>query len=664
MEVKDIKGIGEKIAKTLHEEGIFTVYDLIEHFPKRYRYYRLEPLESLQDGGYHYLCVKVLSKPKIAYINKGMQVISFNGEIEGHTYLFKIYNQRYVMRFIHENIDIVVYGKHHLRRREIVLQTATLKTHFTEGIVPEYGIKGLSDKRFSQFIEKAKSYHKSRADFIPVWLKEKYQLIDLNSLYELVHNPKTTRDLETISRRLKYQELFLYQAKNAYQRTLRIENQGIPKHYLKEVIKKAVEQLPFSLTEAQREVLREIFVDLREPKIMQRVLQGDTGSGKTIVAFLAMLAVMSSGYQVAFMAPTEILAHQHKRVWDELFADFGYNVSFLTGNVSSLERKTLSHQLREHKIHGIIGTHALFSHDIHYDALGLVITDEQHRFGVNQRAILKNKGILPDVLYLSATPIPRTFAMTLFGDMDISIIKDKPIGRKAVKTQVISSKERTIVRQKMKDTLTKQGQIFVVAPTIEETEQGLIGVKTVYEVIKERYPNANVGLLHAKLKNEKKHQTLQAFYQGKIDILVSTTVIEVGIDVSNASLMIIYRAERFGYAQLHQLRGRVGRGTKVSECILIFEGNQETEERLKVLETIHDGFTLSEYDLRIRGFGDLLGVMQSGILRFNYADIEADLELFKQAKEDATKVLNDDQTKTSLVKHLKKVIEQEQVAKL
>lgn len=664
MEIRTLKGIGKKIETILHEEGIFHVEELIDYFPKRYRKQRLESLDDLKDGDYHYVSLTVLSKPKVAYIRKSMQIISFYGAIDTQKYLFKIYNQRYVMRFIDTDVELVVYGKHHEERKEIIVQTASLKSNFTEGIIPEYKIPGISDKRMAEYIKQALDMMQEKKDFLPSWIVKKHDLCSLNQLHKCVHNPQNDQDLALIYHRLKYQELFLYQAKNVYQRQLRLSHQGFAKHYQTEIIKTAIASLPFKLTEAQKNVLKDIFIDLKEPIIMQRVLQGDTGSGKTIVAFISMLAAMSAGYQVAFMAPTEILAIQHKKTWDGLFSSVGFNVELLTGNVPSLERKELANKLRNHQVHGVIGTHVLFSHDIHYTKLGLVITDEQHRFGVNQRAMLKNKGELPDIIYLSATPIPRTLAMTLFGDMDISIITEKPVGRKAIKTSVVSVKDKLIVREKMLKTLKKRGQIFVVAPTIEETEQGLKGVKTVYEVIKERYPKANVNLLHAKLKTEKKQTILEAFYRGEIDILVSTTVIEVGIDVSNASLMVIYRAERFGYAQLHQLRGRVGRGTKESECLMIYEGAQEVKDRLKVLETIHDGFTLSEYDLRLRGFGDILGVMQSGILRLNYANIEKDLELFKEVRKDAYQVFEDPQSHQLLVRLLKKQIEKEQGNKL
>ncbi len=659
-----MKGIGDKVQASLQQEGIFHVADLLHYFPKKYRKQVLEGKASLDDGEYHYVAVNVKSNPKVAFIRKGMQLISFYGLIEDKEFLFKIYNQRYVLRFITENSALVVYGKQHPERQEIVVQTALLKSNFKEGIIPEYKLPGISDQRFSSYLKQASELQPSPTDFLPEWLLNKHKIISLKRLYELVHIPKNDEEVLLISQRLKYQELFMYQAKNVYQRQLRLSHQGVAKNYQSSVIKQALSALPFRLTDSQREVLKEIFIDLKEPMIMQRVLQGDTGSGKTIVAFLAMLAVFTSNYQVAFMAPTEILASQHYKNWQDLFATLEYKVALLTGSTSALDRKKIAKQLREHELDGVIGTHTLFSHDIHYAQLGLVITDEQHRFGVNQRAMLKNKGLLPDVIYLSATPIPRTLAMTLFGDMDLSIITDKPLGRKAIKTTVVSSKDKAIVRNKMVNTLAKKGQIFVVAPTIEESEQGVKGVKTVYEVIKERYPKARVGLLHARMKHEKKNTVLEAFYRGEIDILVSTTVIEVGIDVSNASLMVIYRAERFGYAQLHQLRGRVGRGIKESECIVIYEGTNEIKERLAVLETIHDGFTLSEYDLRLRGFGDILGVMQSGILRLNYANIDDDIELFKIAKEDALKVLNNPQEKALLLPVLKKQIEEEQAQKL
>ena len=439
--------------------------------------------------------------------------------------------------------------------------------------------------------------------------------------------------------RLKYEELFLFMTKINY---LKIKNQnvknGIERNYKEDDLNKLINNLPFKLTEDQNKVLNEILEDLKSKKRMNRLLQGDVGSGKTVISIIALYANYLSGYQGALMVPTEILANQHFETVKNILKDTEAKVELLIGSLSKKDKDAIHEKLKNHEIDIVIGTHALIQDDAEYDNLGLVITDEQHRFGVLQRTTLKDKGLMPDVLYMSATPIPRTYALTIYGDMDISIIESLPKGRKPIKTYLKGYKDAKEVSDMMLEELEEGHQIYVIAPLIEESET--LDLTTVNE-LKNRMESVfgskyNIGVVHGKLNGKDKDKIMTNFQENKIQILISTTVIEVGVDVPNTTMIVIFDANRFGLSTLHQLRGRVGRSDLESKCILISDTDTK---RLKVMTKTNDGFEISEEDFKLRGHGDLFGTKQSGDMTFKIADVKEDYKILLQAKKDSLKFL-------------------------
>ena len=453
-----------------------------------------------------------------------------------------------------------------------------------------------------------------------------------------VHNPKNQDLLNKSLHRLKYEELFLFMLKINY---LKLHNNfsfGLKRNVDKKDILSFIDNLPFKLTDDQLKCVDEIYEDLILEKRMNRLIQGDVGSGKTIVAIIAIYINYLSGYQSAMMAPTKILATQHYENIKKIFSKYNINVSFLVGNLKAKEKKKVYENLVNGDIDVIIGTHALFTEEVRYKNLGLVITDEQHRFGVNQRASLKNKGVVPDILYMSATPIPRTYALTIYGDMDVSNIKTMPNGRKPVITYLKSDEEIKEVLTMMLNELKQNHQIYVIAPLIEESDKiNLENINELYEKMNRAFGKFyKVGMLHGKMNSLEKDSVMEAFEKNEIQILVSTTVIEVGVDVKNATMMVIFDSYRFGLSAIHQLRGRVGRNDLQSYCILM--SNKNTE-RLKILTETNDGFKISEEDFKLRGSGDLFGVRQSGDMSFKIASIKNDYDILLKAKDDSDEYL-------------------------
>ena len=449
---------------------------------------------------------------------------------------------------------------------------------------------------------------------------------------KIVHNPQDKTDLHKALTRLKYEELFLFMLKISYLKKAKRKSNGLSRNVSYNEVLKVIDKLPFQLTKDQLKSVRDIYDDLTSKNRMNRLLQGDVGSGKTIVSFIALYINYLGGYQGALMAPTEILASQHFTNFKKLFPKL--NVVLLTGKLKAKEKKEAKNLIESGEANIIIGTHALISEDVIYNNLGLVITDEQHRFGVAQRGNLKNKGITPDILYMSATPIPRTYALTLYGDMDISSIKTMPNGRKPVKTYVKTNKEIKDVLYMMLDQIKLHHQIYVIAPLIEESDK--IDLEDVYK-LEEKMKRAfgkicNIGIMHGKMTAKEKEEVMNEFKQNKIQILISTTVIEVGVDVANATMIVIFDSYRFGLSALHQLRGRVGRNDLDSYCILI--SDRETK-RLEVLTKTNDGFKVSEEDFKLRGGGDIFGLRQSGDMNFKLASIKTDYNLLLRAKEDS-----------------------------
>ena len=637
--VEKVKGVGSRTSMLLKKLNINTVDDLVTHYPYRYEFIKRSNLKEkceddkvIIDGKVEMIPILVRLKGNLNKMN--FRLATSTKEIVG----VSIFNRAYLKNQLLVGTNITVFGKYEKNKNVI------LASEIRMGLLPKgekieavyHGTVGLNSKAISGFINTAlMEYGNDLEDYIPKNLLEKYNFLNKKTALNIIHNPSTKEKLKEASIRLKYEELFVYMAKINY---LKLKNKnikdGIEKNFDKEKLDKVIKSLPYELTVDQKIVLNEILEDLTSKRRMNRLLQGDVGSGKTIISIIAMVANYLSGYQSALMVPTEILATQHYETMKEILKDLNVNIALLTGSLPKNKKDLIHEELKLGKIDMVVGTHALIQEEVVYKNLGLVITDEQHRFGVLQRTSLQNKGITPDVLYMSATPIPRTYALTLYGDMDISTIRTLPKGRKPIKTYLKSYSEIKDVLKMMYEELLKNHQIYVIAPLIEESET--LDLTTVNELkdkmnlaFGEKY---NVGIIHGKLKQTEKDKIMDDFVNNKIQILISTTVIEVGVNVLNTTMMVIFDANRFGLSTLHQLRGRVGRSALESSCILISDYDSE---RLNVMTTTNDGFEISEEDFKIRGHGDLFGTKQSGDMTFKIADIKEDYKILLQAKKDS-----------------------------
>ncbi len=639
--LESIKGIGPKMKVKLNRNDIYDCFMIINRFPTRYEVFHLIELKDVVDQKRVTLEGKVTSLPLVNYIKKNFNWLSFNLLIENRNFKVVIFNRDYLKNILDVGVDIVVTGAIDRTKNTFSATTLKLKKNFKNEIEPVYNIDGISDLQFNKFVKAAiKEYGHLIKDELPYSLIKKYHLITYNELLKIVHNPVSNKDLIKIDRRIKYEELFKFQFKMQYLKLKNKTKKSQIKKYNLEEVKRFIEKLPFELTNDQKRATNEIIKDIKSPYVMNRLLEGDTGSGKTVVAAITILTVLSSGYQVALMAPTEILAKQHYQIMINYFKDTTYQLIYLSGKLSQSERTEKLAIIKNSSNVLVIGTHALFSNDVRYNNLGYVITDEQHRFGVNQRKKFREKGFNPDVLYMSATPIPRTLAISIFGDMDISVIRQKPKNRTKVETKLFTSNQIDLVYLLVAEELKNNHQVYVVTPLILESENlDLSNAQKVYKEFSSRFKDHYVGLLHSKMKGEDKDQVMQLFSENEINILVSTTVIEVGVDVSNATLMIVLDSERFGLSQLHQLRGRIGRSSLKSYCLLVYNDNEKAKERLEILEKTDDGFKLSEEDLRLRGAGEFFGYRQSGIMKFKRASIINDANILEIARRDALEIL-------------------------
>ncbi len=486
----------------------------------------------------------------------------------------------------------------------------------------------------------------SYIDHIPSYIRGEMDLPPLEDAYRLIHTPVGYGDWEPGLKRMRFDELFLFElAVMKLKGRNRVTRDGILIPEVGDLTRTFIASLPFDLTEGQRLALREIFKDLKSGKQMSRLIQGDVGAGKTVVAIASMLMMADFGFQSAMMAPTEILAEQHYRTIKQYVNDLGIDVVLLTGSRTGRQRKDVLASIASGVSSIAIGTHALIEDDVHFSKLGLVVVDEQHRFGVMQRAKLQLKDSSPHMLVMSATPIPRSLALTLYGELDISVVRGLPAGRKQVRTVVRNDNQREDVYTFADELLDEGGQVYVVYPLVEESEvMDLKDATAGFDMLKDRFPGRRVGLIHGRMKSAEKDASMKLFKDGELDILVSTTVIEVGVDVPNANMMIIEHAERFGLSQLHQLRGRIGRGERQSYCVLMadFKRSAEARERLATMERTNDGFEIAEADLKLRGPGDFLGTRQSGLPAFKYADILRDQDLLEKARDYADRIISED----------------------
>lgn len=643
LELESIEGIGPKTKELINKLGIRTGEELLNYYPYRYDIIKRSDMTNIEDGDKIIIDGIIEGQPTIIYISKSLKKIIFRISTKSSILNVTIYNKTYIYQDLKCGKEVTIIGKYNKIKNTIVASDVRFGLlPLTVKIEPVYStINGLSIKQISKFISSVlycEDYEVN--NFIPKYLEEKYNFISKKEAIYNIHIPTDILTLKKARQRIKYEELFMYVLKINYLKS-KIENdkKAISRTLDRDKINKFILSLPFHLTLDQAKAVSDILDDLEKPKRMNRLLQGDVGSGKTIVAFIAIYANYLANYQSALMAPTEILANQHYEEAKKIFSNYKLNIALLTSSTSTKEKKEIYENLNNGKINLIIGTQALIQEKVVYKKLGLVITDEQHRFGVNQRDAFKSKGISPDVLSMSATPIPRTYALTIYGDTDISSIKSKPPGRKEVITIFKKEKDITEVLEMMKEELDKKHQIYVVAPMIEDDENDKKEtVKDLEEKMNKAFGKiAKIGVVHGKLDSKEKNKVMSDFEKNRINILISTTVIEVGVNVPNASMIVIFNANMFGLSTLHQLRGRVGRNDIQSYCILIAK---ESQERLRLLEKTNDGFEISEYDFQTRGEGDLFGVRQSGALEFKMANIKKDFKMLLKAKEDADEFIN------------------------
>ncbi|MED3562716.1 ATP-dependent DNA helicase RecG [Bacillus xiapuensis] len=640
--VSVLKGIGEETAENLAEMKIYTIYDLLEYFPYRYQDYRLRDLTEVKHDEKITVEGKVHSEPSLAYYGRKKSKLTIRLFVDRYLIKVVFFNQPYLKNKLVPNETITVTGKWDAHRQTITASEMqagpNAKAHDFE---PVYALRGkMTTKGMRKFISLAyQQYGNMIEENLPFSLLNKYRLLDRRDALRAMHFPVNSDDVKQARRRFVYEEFLLFQLKmQALRKFEREQSPGLTQNYSLPKLKTFIDSLPFPLTNAQKRVVNEILADLKSGFRMNRLLQGDVGSGKTVVAAICLYASVTAGFQGALMVPTEILAEQHAESLKSLLDPFAVRTELLTSSVKGKRRREILQDLAEGKVDILIGTHALIQDDVSFKKLGFVITDEQHRFGVEQRRVLREKGENPDVLFMTATPIPRTLAITVFGEMDVSIIDEMPAGRKTIETYWAKPEMLDRVLGFVERELAKGHQAYVICPLIEESDkldvQNAIDVHTTLsQYFQNRY---RVGLMHGRLSSDEKDTVMKAFSANEVQILVSTTVVEVGVNVPNATMMVIYDAERFGLSQLHQLRGRVGRGSDQSYCILLAAPKSEVgQERMKIMTETNDGFVLSEKDLELRGPGDFFGKKQSGIPEFKVADMVHDYRALETARSDA-----------------------------
>lgn len=645
-QVDTLSGIGEETKKALFDMGIETIKDLLFCFPFRYDNFEQKDLEEAKHDEVITIKGNVYTQPQLIYYGKKKSRLTFRIVIPPFSVGVTMFNQPYLKDKLSLNQEVIVTGKWDKNRQVITAKHVQTKINEDNSMLPIYSVKApVTVKGLRRFISLAlKNVEGMGFETLPKEMLEKFKLPPLIQALKTIHFPQNENELKHARRRFVFEEFLEFQLKiQLLKKQMRDNAKGIHHSFSDDQLLQFTNSLPFKLTSAQNKVVSEILHDLRNPYSMNRLLQGDVGSGKTVVASIALYANFLSGFQGALMVPTEILAEQHNQSLQKLFENTGVVVELLTSSVKGKRRKEILEKLEKNEVHILVGTHALIQPDVTFSKLGLVITDEQHRFGVGQRRVLREKGSTPDVLFMTATPIPRTLAITAFGEMDVSIIDQMPEGRKSIQTYWVQHDMLERVLAFILKEHKKGFQSYVICPLIEESEKlDLQNAMDVYETLRQAFgTQCSVGLMHGKLANAEKDEVMKRFAANEINVLVSTTVVEVGVNVPNATLMVIYDAERFGLSQLHQLRGRVGRGETQSYCILIANPKSEIgKERMQIMTETTDGFVLSERDLELRGPGDFFGVKQSGVPQFKIADMVHDyraLEVSRQVAEQIVK---------------------------
>ena len=646
MELKDIKGIGEKKIALLNKLGIFTVNNLLEYFPYSYidttKFKKIS--EITEEGSYSYR-LKIISLMENRK-KRNIRVTKFLAMDEEMNYCTIVYfNNIFISKNLKINNVYEMYGRAKLLGKNVEIQSPTMqnKANIIGSIIPQYhlckGISNLDIVKIIQNLLKKNSYFEEK---IPSNILNELNLESYDNAIRNIHFPKDNEGFIRAKRRLVFDEIFYFQLS---MKKIKRNNEDAIKFEIKDETFDFIKSLSFKLTNSQNKVLDDIFRDMTSDKQMNRLVQGDVGCGKTIISFVAMFNVIKNGFQSVLMTPTEILARQHYESAKKLFSKYNIKVELLVGSLKESEKKVIREKIENGEVDIIIGTHAVFQEKVVYKNLGFVITDEQHRFGVKQRLLLSKKSKNPDILVMSATPIPRTVGLVMFCDLDISTIDELPSGRGKVKTYFVDENYEERYMNFIKKHISEGRQAYIVCPLVDESDTlELQSVINLYERLKERYfQDVEIEFIHGKLKPVDKDRIMKNFENGKIKVLVATTVIEVGINVPNSNIMVIYNAERFGLSQLHQLRGRIGRGNYESFCILV-SNNKSTnvKKRMDIMCSSNDGFYISEQDFLLRGYGDILGYRQSGEARFKILNIQKDYEHLKSAIKYVDELLRDD----------------------
>ncbi len=670
--IRYIKGVGPKMAVLLEKLGIKNAFDLLVYLPRRYEdRSNIVEVKDARPGETQAIIGKV-QKVGTFRARTGTRITEIVVTDGKKSRIFAVwYNQPFMGKMFSIGQTIVMYGKVEVQARlqithpvfEIVEKDSLEGSLSIGRIVPFYSLtENVTQKYLRRVVYEALfSAQMDIEDNLPTYIRAKKKLVDFKFAVENIHFPYSMENLERAYKRLVFEEFFLLQIVMAARRG-RIKNKGI-KHEKHEKLAEEFKKLfEFEFTGAQKKCIAQIEEDMAQDKPMYRLLQGDVGSGKTVVAMYALLMAIKGGHQTAIMVPTEILARQHYVTISKTFMPLGFNVRLLVGGIDESSRNFIKEEISRGETDIIVGTHALIQEGIDYKKLGLVIIDEQHKFGVEQRTGLRQKGEMPDTLVMTATPIPRSLVLTVFGDMDISYMKEKPVGREPITTYWVGEEKRESVYEFVKDEIKKGHQVFMVYPRIKKTDASqLRAAEDMYEHLKaDIFKGINVALIHGRMKTDEKDKIMDDFRKGRYDILVATTVIEVGVDVPNVTVMVVEHAERYGLAQLHQLRGRIGRGKFSSYCILIGEAKTDnSSERLSVMMETDDGFKISEKDLDIRGPGEFLGTRQSGLPELKFGNIVKDFSIMEEAREEAFKLINEDpRLEDPRNRNIKKLVEE------
>ena len=637
MEIK----VSERRQAFLDQLELHNVYDLIDYLPKRYTDLSEDKLDITKHNKKATLLVKIASEVLFKRIKTHLSKIEFEGLIDGEYYSIIIFNRDYLKNLLVENRTIKIIGKVDYYKKNILVSDI----FFDYNNLIDYHYKlpsGFKDKEFNGIVLEAFKYldfNKIELDKLPKYFMEKYRLLSKKESLRLLHFPKNMEYVKKGYRHLKYEEFLEFVlVMELSKRRFKEEHKEMGKSIDENRVFSFINALPYKPTNSQMLAFNEIKEDMKSSLNMYRLLQGDVGSGKTLVAILSCYASFISGNQSAFMAPTDILARQHYQNLKDIFKD-ELNVALLVSDLKNSEKKQIKEDLKSGVIDVVVGTHSLIQDDVEFASLGLAIIDEQHRFGVVQRQILKDKGEKVDLLLMSATPIPRTLAHTIYGELDISTLDEFPNGKRDVTSKLYDFEDKKKLFDELEDLLKKDNKIYIVCPLINSDNKEKKSVSNVYVEYATHFANYGVGYLHGKMSNDAKNQTLNDFKDGKIKMLVSTTVIEVGIDIKDANVIVIYNANNFGLAQLHQLRGRVGRGKREGYCLLVSD-LEEDIERLEYFKNTLDGFKISQYDMEKRGIGDIVGVKQSGVSDLRIANIITDYNILEAARKDAKYLLN------------------------